>query len=262
MIKKLPDALIITAGAGMSTDCGLPDFKGSEKWENKLPIVKKMNLKYTELADPKWFITQPEIGWGFYGARLAMYNKAIPHQGYYDLLKFAKRMKHGYGVITSNVDTLFQRSGFSSGRTEQLHGSISKAQCTYNCHDEIWDINLEDFEYKDHFATKFPLCPLCKKAARPNILLFRDSGWNPAIAEKERNRINDWIDNISKKNVLILEIGAGTNVPTIRLTSMGLAEKLDSELIRINYEDDWPDSTTLKQGSAIEKIKELICEYE
>jgi NAD-dependent SIR2 family protein deacetylase len=262
MMKKLPDALIITAGAGMSTDCGLPDYKGSEKWENKLPIVKKLNLKYTDLADPKWFYTKPEIGWGFYGARLQMYNDAVPHQGYHDLLEFAKKMPFGYGVITSNVDTLFRRAGFSSEKTEQLHGSIIKAQCTYNCNEEIWDIDPSDFQFKNDFATKYPHCPKCKKPARPNILLFRDHGWNPAITIKERFRINEWMADLKDKNVLVLEIGAGMTIPTIRLTSQSLTEKLDADFLRINQETDWADKSTLRQGAAVTQIKKLIAEFE
>lgn len=262
MIKKRPDALIITAGAGMSTDCGLPDFKGSDRWENKLPIAKKLNLKYMDLVDPKWFYTDPEIGWGFYGARLQIYHDALPHQGYYDLLQFAKKMPLGYGVITSNVDTLFQRAGFSSGKIEQLHGSIVKAQCTYNCHEEIWDIHPFDFEFENDFATKYPHCPKCKKAARPNILLFGDQGWNPSKATKERFRINKWMNGIKGKNVLIVEIGAGMTVPTIRLTSQGLTEKLDADFIRINQDTDWADKSTLRQGSAVTEIKKMIAEFE
>ena len=39
------EAILITAGAGMGVDSGLPDFRGNEGFWNAYPIAKKLNLK-------------------------------------------------------------------------------------------------------------------------------------------------------------------------------------------------------------------------
>jgi len=108
---KEADVILITAGAGMSVDSGLPDFRGKEGFWRAYPYAKKLGVSFEELANPRWFIQNPEIGWAFYGHRYLMYKNTQPHEGYKLLLKLAKSKK-GYYVYTSNVDGHFEKSGF------------------------------------------------------------------------------------------------------------------------------------------------------
>ena len=66
-------ALLISAGAGMGVDSGLPDFRGSQGFWNAYPPYKKLGLDFYDLANPDWFARDPELAWGFYG-RLARPN--------------------------------------------------------------------------------------------------------------------------------------------------------------------------------------------
>lgn len=63
------EIVIITAGAGMGVDSGLPDFRGNDGFWKAYPIAKELNLSFQQLANPKWFEEKPNLAWGFYGHR-------------------------------------------------------------------------------------------------------------------------------------------------------------------------------------------------
>ena len=73
------DALLITAGAGMGVDSGLPDFRGDEGFWRAYPPFKRLGLSFVDLANPRWFEDDPELAWGFYGHRLNLYRATTPH---------------------------------------------------------------------------------------------------------------------------------------------------------------------------------------
>ena len=55
------DALLITAGAGMGVDSGLPDFRGTEGFWKAYPAIAKLGLRFAEIANPEWFEKTPEL---------------------------------------------------------------------------------------------------------------------------------------------------------------------------------------------------------
>lgn len=117
------DAIIITAGAGMGVDSGLPDFRGNEGFWKAYPPLAKLGLSFVEMANPFWFENKPRLAWGFYGHRLNLYKATKPHQGFDILLKWSKTKPGGYFVFTSNVDGHFQKAGFDENHIEEVHGS-------------------------------------------------------------------------------------------------------------------------------------------
>ncbi len=72
-------AVMITAGAGMGVDSGLPDFRGNEGFWRAYPPMKKLGISFVEMANPQWFRADPELAWGFYGHRLNLYWETAPH---------------------------------------------------------------------------------------------------------------------------------------------------------------------------------------
>src|SRR6266853_6748314 len=79
---KAADALLITAGAGMGVDSGLPDFRGTKGFWRAYPVIAKLGLSFEEMANPSWFKKSPELAWAFYGHRLNLYRKTVPHAGF------------------------------------------------------------------------------------------------------------------------------------------------------------------------------------
>ncbi len=233
------DALLITAGAGMGVDSGLPDFRGNQGFWKAYPYAKKLGVSFEQLANPQWFETNPRLAWAFYGHRLNLYRETAPHRGFQILLSWAQPKPDGYFVFTSNVDGQFQKAGFSESKIVEIHGSIHYLQCTVPCGDDIWsaesvevDVDLEKFQAQG----KLPSCPFCGAVARPNILMFGDWNWIPWRTEKQEASFNVWLEKLWKKRakLAIIELGAGTAVPTVRLMSENLAMKFNAPLIRIN----------------------------
>lgn len=104
------DGVLITAGAGMGVDSGLPDFRGNEGMWRHYPALAKLRMGFSSIANPQAFRKTPELAWGFYGHRLQMYRQTQPHAGFTLLKQLAERRVHGYFVFTSNVDGQFQKA--------------------------------------------------------------------------------------------------------------------------------------------------------
>src|SRR6185437_1705178 len=83
------DGLMITAGAGMGVDSGLPDFRGDEGFWKAYPMLGELGISFAEMANPRHFASDPAMGWGFYGHRLQLYRATVPHAGFASLQQVA-----------------------------------------------------------------------------------------------------------------------------------------------------------------------------
>ncbi len=258
---KEADFLIITAGAGMGVDSGLPDFRGVEGFWRAYPYAKKLGVRFEELANPIWFEKNPHLAWAFYGHRLNLYRETTPHKGFKILLDIAKK-KSDYFVITSNVDGQFQKAGFSEDKIDEIHGSIHYLQCTdYNCPSGIWsakdtkiEVDMQNFRAKE----PLPHCPNCLKVARPNILMFNDFAWKSEREQKQRANLQHFLNKNANAKGVIIELGAGKAVPTIRYISEELAQNLNATLIRINPRDyDVPQGAISIASGAKEALENI-----
>ena len=241
-VIKNADALFITAGAGMGVDSGLPDFRGNSGFWKAYPPIAKLGKSFSEMADPVWFDKKPEIAWAFYGHRLNLYRKTIPHQGFFKLFELGKKKRYGYFVFTSNVDGQFQKAGFDDAFIEECHGSIHHLQCTEPCSNHIWNIGEEkvNVDIEAFIATgELPKCENCGGLARPNILMFGDWNWIPYRSTTQGERLQKWLQRLKGLNakLAIIELGAGHPVPTVRLQSQRINKEMNSTLIRINPRD-------------------------
>ena len=255
------DAIFITAGAGMGVDSGLPDFRGVEGFWNAYPKVKELGLKFEEMANPEWFESDPALAWAFYGHRLHLYRETIPHRGFEILLKLSKTKKYGSFIFTSNVDGQFQKAGFEDKEVMECHGSILNLQCLDNCQGMLWDADEISIEISNDFKAQEPLpnCPFCGAMARPNILMFGDYGWEYARTDGQRARLVKWMDKIEEEGgkIAIVELGAGTAVPTVRNTSDQIAKRFDVPVIRINPRESFGAEIELPMG-ALEALDGMI----
>ena len=225
-------ALLICAGAGMGVDSGLPDFRGGEGFWRAYPPYARLGLRFEELADPRHFADDPELAWGFYGHRLSLYRKTVPHEGFRLLLSLGSGLPGGVRVFTSNVDGQFQRAGFES--VAEAHGSIHHLQCLAGCTAEIWpasDVEVVLDEETMRAVPPLPSCPRCGGLARPNILMFGDFSWVPDRSQAQLDELTAWRRSVS--GLVVVELGAGQAVPTVRRYSE-LASAASGALIRIN----------------------------
>jgi len=236
------DALLVTAGAGMGVDSGLPDFRGNEGFWKAYPPMAKLGVSFVEMANPFWFERDPSLAWGFYGHRLNLYRRTIPHEGFRLLLEIGRLKKGGYFVFTSNVDGQFQIAGFEEDRIEECHGSIHHLQCLRPCSQDIWDARGVDPDIDEtQFRARDPLprCPKCGSLARPNVLMFNDWDWIPHRTRIQSDRFSRWLEGLSRSgaSLAVVELGAGKAVATVRMTSEGVVRGAKATLIRINPRD-------------------------
>jgi NAD-dependent SIR2 family protein deacetylase len=240
-------ALVITAGAGMGVDSGLPDFRGDEGFWKAYPPYRKLGLGFSSLANPKWFANDPAFAWGFYGHRLELYRKTVPHEGFAILREFSSRMAHGSFVFTSNVDGQFQRAGFDPDHVVECHGAIDYLQCTKNCGIGIFPADPYKLDVDpETFRAKLPLpsCPRCGGLARPNVLMFGDWHWDGTRTSAREAALQRWVDLLPadiRGRMVVIECGAGTAIPTVRHFSEQIARHFGGLLVRINVrESDVP----------------------
>lgn len=238
-ILQSADAILITAGAGMGVDSGLPDFRGNTGFWQAYPIAKERGLSFESLANPDWFWKEPSLAWAFYGHRLNLYRDTVPHEGFKMLLDLCRSKQDDYFILTSNVDGQFQKAGFDPDKICEIHGSIHHFQCTGSKNHGIWDathehvqVDMENFKAQE----PFPKCPECGKIARPNIMMFGDWDYLSSRSDAQMKRFGRWKleMNENEKKVAVIEIGAGTSIPSIRRMSESAAKQFQTPLVRIN----------------------------
>lgn len=225
------DGLLITAGAGMGVDSGLPDFRGTEGFWRAYPALQAEGVCFEDIANPGAFRQDPARAWGFYGHRLNLYRRTVPHDGYAILRKWADRMEQGAFVFTSNVDGHFQKAGFAEAQVAECHGSIHWLQCVDACRAHLWpadELRAEVDEAHCRLLSPLPACPRCAGMARPNILMFGDGSWIETRTEQQMTRLRNWLSTVRKP--VVVELGAGRAIPTVRR----FCERSGPRIVRIN----------------------------
>ena len=120
----LRDARRVTVltGAGISTDSGIPDFRGPNGLWTKNPEAAKMATLQDYLADPEvrkraWQSRKTHSAW-----------TAEPNDGHRALVDLDKTGRL-HAVVTQNIDELHQRAGLSRDKVIEVHGTVRWAEC-------------------------------------------------------------------------------------------------------------------------------------
>ena len=231
------EALLVTAGAGMGVDSGLPDFRGTSGFWKAYSPYEALGLEFMAVANPANFHGDPSFGWGFYGHRYNLYRQTDPHRGFELLLRLGESFPSGFFVFTSNVDGHFEKAGFPENRIAECHGSINHFQCLSDCRGKIHPAEWDEFVIDPttmRAEEPLPSCPDCGGLARPAILMFGDWEWNGNRTDEQEARYDDWLTTLGDARLAIIEIGAGTAVPTVRFESERRVRQHNAFLLRIN----------------------------
>ena len=114
--------VVVLTGAGISTESGIPDFRGPQGVWTKNPQAEK-------LANIHYYMADPEVRKESWKARLEhpAWN-AKPNAGHLALAGLEKRGKL-HALITQNIDELHQMAGNSADRVIEVHGTVRKVMC-------------------------------------------------------------------------------------------------------------------------------------
>jgi NAD-dependent deacetylase len=116
------ERVVALTGAGISTDSGIPDFRGPQGLWTKNPVAEKMsNIHY--------YLAEPEVRKASWQNRLASPAwDAKPNAGHQALVELEKRRKL-HALITQNIDELHQIAGNSPDKVIEVHGTMRKFMC-------------------------------------------------------------------------------------------------------------------------------------
>jgi NAD-dependent deacetylase len=114
--------VVVLTGAGISTDSGIPDFRGPQGLWTKNPLAEKM-------SDIRCYLADPEVRKLSWQNRLASPAwSAKPNAGHLALFDLFKRQKL-HALITQNIDELHQMSGIPPELVVEVHGTMRKVMC-------------------------------------------------------------------------------------------------------------------------------------
>lgn len=285
------DAVIIGAGAGLSTSAGFI-YTGERLQKYFGDFVDKYHYKDMYSGGFYSYGTLEEQ-WAFW-SRYIYINRYVkaPKPVYTDLLDLVK--DKDYFVLTTNVDHQFQLAGFDKKRMFYTQGDYGLWQCSRPCHDKTYDNKAEvtkmvsaqgftigeDGELlvptKENGETDFgklkmtiptelvPHCPVCGEPMSMNLraddTFVEDEGWH-----KASERYSEFLRRHKELNVLFLELAVGFNTPTI--VKYGFWQMThdwkDATYACLNYGDAFaPDEIKAKSicinadiGEVLEKLK-------
>ena len=218
LIKK-SKKLVFFTGAGISTNSGIPDFRGPQGvWKTSTPIYFQDFINSKEKRIESWerkFSNELSI------------DSAKPNSGHLKLAEIINK-KEGSHLITQNVDNLHQDSGIDDSKITELHGNATYAKCL-EC-SKKYELTLlkEDF-----LSTKEPpICNICGGIIKTATISF-----GQAMPEEEMITAQ----RVSIKSDLFICLGSSLAVfPAADLPL--LAKETGANLVIINNEPTQMDN--------------------
>jgi len=152
--------LVIFTGAGISTESGIPDFRGPDGlWTKVDPEDFTIDrfLRSGETRTKVWY----------YLVEGGLMNNSLPNRAHLAIAELEKMNKLS-SVITQNIDNLHQRAGNDPKKVHELHGNMQWLDCL-DCGERY---DLETMRKKHPSPDHFPVCEKCKGLLKPGVVFF------------------------------------------------------------------------------------------
>jgi NAD-dependent deacetylase len=152
--------LVFFTGAGISTESGIPDFRGpGGLWTRLNPddfTIEKF-LGSDESRRKQWHFIQNGL----------MTGRALPNAAHIAIAEL-HRMGRLDCVITQNVDDLHQKAGVPEDKVFELHGNMKRAVCL-ECRSRY---PFEEIKARLDGGEDIPACPKCGGTLKPDVVMF------------------------------------------------------------------------------------------
>ena len=211
------DAMLVGAGAGLSTSSGLT-YDGQRFQRLFGDFAARYGIR-DMYAGGFYPFSTPEERWAWW-SRHIWYNRYEREVGpaYETIVRLIGN--RDYFVLTTNVDHCFQDAGVDKDRLFYTQGDYGLWQCSLPCHESTYD-NRETVrrmvsDQRDlRVPTELvPRCPVCGREISMNLRaddsFVEDEGWHAAA-----RRYSAWLDAHASGRILYLELGVGANTPGI-----------------------------------------------
>lgn len=211
------DAVIIGAGAGLSTSAGFV-YTGERFTEHFSDFQAK--YKFSDMYSGGFYpYSTPEEHWAYWSRYIWVNRYMEPPKPVYQQLFHLVKDKD-YFVITTNVDHCFQKAGFDKKRLFYTQGDYGLFQCSEPCCQETFEnesvVKAMVERQRDMRvpSSLIPRCPHCGKPLTMNLRsdnrFVEDEGWHTAA-----HRYSEFLRRHKGMKVLLLELGVGYNTPVI-----------------------------------------------
>lgn len=166
-IKNKRKHVTFFLGAGISTSCGIPDFRSPKT--GLYSNLKRLKLPYPEAVfDIDYFKESPKA---FYTLAEELYpGKFVPSKFHFLLVLFQKK-KLLNRVYTQNIDTLERIAGVEGEYIVEAHGSFADNHCV-DCDESMTTEELKGHMFNKDVNDGIPTCPKCKGYVKPDIVFF------------------------------------------------------------------------------------------
>ncbi|MDE6529265.1 MAG: Sir2 silent information regulator family NAD-dependent deacetylase [Lachnospiraceae bacterium] len=214
---KAADAVVIGAGAGLSTSAGF--VYSGERFRQYFSDFEEKYDFHDMYSGGFYPYPTPEEYWAFWSRNIYV-NRYMdaPKPVYQELFELVK--DKDYFVITTNVDHCFQKAGFDKKRLFYTQGDYGLFQCSEPCCQETFEneeIVREMMEKQKDMRIPEELLPVCPHCGKPLTMNLRadgsfveDQGWHEAAG-----RYEEFLRTKKNKRILFLELGVGYNTPGI-----------------------------------------------
>lgn len=214
---KTADAIVIGAGAGLSTAAGFT-YNGERFEKYFSDFIEKYNFRDMYSGGFYPFASLKEH-WAYWSRYIYINRYMDVDNGVYKRL-FELVKDKDYFVLTTNVDHQFQKVGFDKHRLFYTQGDYGLFQCSEPCCQETYDNEecVKDMlEFQENMRVPTELIPRCPKCGKPMTMNLRsdntfvqDDGWYRAA-----ERYEEFLRRHENLHILFLELGVGYNTPAI-----------------------------------------------
>lgn len=211
------DAVIVGAGAGLSTSAGFT-YDGARFREYFSDFEAKYGFHDMYSGGFYPYPSQEEY-WAYWSRYILINRYTGDHIAVYSALLDLLRGRD-YFVLTTNVDHCFQRAGFDKKRLFYTQGDYGLFQCSEPCCQKTYDneeVVRQMVERQRDMRIPAELVPRCPVCGRPMTMNLRcddrfveDDGWHAAAG-----RYADFLRTREGQKILFLELGVGYNTPGI-----------------------------------------------
>lgn len=170
-ILKDAKRIAILTGAGISTDSGIPDFRGPNGLWTLNPDAEKLSTIENYKSNPE----MRQRSWNMY---VNGWGKYEPNSGHFALSVLSSYHPNAVTIITQNIDGLHTAVGHQFKDVIEIHGNLNEIKCI-GCN-QIW-------KKKDYHKSEWnKTCVDCGGLLKPNIIYFGENLdpilWTNAIA--------------------------------------------------------------------------------
>lgn len=233
------ERVVVLTGAGISTDSGIPDFRGPQGVWTKNPLAERM-------SDIRYYMADPEVRKLSWKSRLdSPAWKAKPNTGHMAVVALEKRGKL-HALITQNTDGLHVISGVPQEKVIEVHGTMRRAMCM-SCG---WRDDMQVVIARLRAGEEDPACHACGGILKTDTISFGQA----LIPE-----VIDRAMQVAQEADLLIAIGSTLQVYPVA-GAVPLAKRSGAKLVILNAQPtQFDDIADIVLNTSIGEALPYLC---